>query len=354
MSDTLDPANLTPSASLNRVRFTELAGLGLPTGMVGWAAYALLSARALATLTTRHGADDAARRFGERLGWLLVTLRQGDPASRAARPDWDDSYWDHWASIKTVYLGGGIVSGASGPGVALHAQRVLANVGMMDCTVAVAPWPEHLPLIGAARAVSEAAPETGSSVVLDFGQSFVKRGLVEVTDRTVTAIRIAPRIGARFMEIGHGGSDPTAEEIERLGDEIVRTMAETWRAASVTNRDTGRDVSTTVVASIAAYVRDGQPLARQGGAYSYLLGLSDRLDWWLGERLSSVLDRPMSVRLLHDGTAAGLALAGVPNAAVIALGTALGVGFPPSDEACRPLSSQFVVRDPHGQPSSPP
>jgi hypothetical protein len=354
MNDTLDPANLTPAASLNRVRFTELAGLGLPAGMVGWAAYALLSARALASLTTRHGADEAARRFGERLGWLLVTLRRGDPASRAARPDWDDSYWRHWASIDTVYLGGGVVSGASGPAVALHAQLILASIGMTDCRVAIAPWPEHLSLIGAARASSEADPETGASVVLDFGQSFVKRGLVEVDAGTVTAIRIAPRVAARFMEIGHGGSDPTADEIARLGYEMVRTMAETWRAAAVANRETGRDVSTTIVASIAAYVRDGQPLARQGGAYSYLLGLSDRLESWLAERLSSALGRPMSVRLLHDGTAAGLAMAGVPNAAVIALGTALGVGFPPPDEGCRPLSSQFVVRDPHGQPASTP
>src|SRR4051794_36574098 len=110
MIDPLDPANLTPAASLNRLRFTELAGLDLPDGMVGWAAYALLSARAMASLTARHGiGDEAARRFGERLGWLLATLKRGDPASRSARPDWDDSYWRHWASVKTVYLGGGVV-----------------------------------------------------------------------------------------------------------------------------------------------------------------------------------------------------------------------------------------------------
>ena len=35
------------------------------------------------------------------------------------------------------------------------------------------------------------------------------------------------------------------------------------------------------------------------------------------------------VGMIHDGTAAAAAFAGEPNAAIIALGSALGVGFPP-------------------------
>lgn len=57
--------------------------------------------------------------------------------------------------------------------------------------------------------------------------------------------------------------------------------------------------------------------------------------------MSSGLD----VRLLHDGTAAASAMAGEAHAAVITLGTALGVGFPPGAGSCRPLAPGFLVAD---------
>ena len=79
-----------------------------------------------------------------------MTLRRGDAASRAVRPDWDDTYWRHWAGISTVYLGGGIVSGRLGPRLVEHASRTLAEAGMAACAIRLAPWPAHLPSIGTA------------------------------------------------------------------------------------------------------------------------------------------------------------------------------------------------------------
>ncbi len=337
VSDGLDLANLTPVASLNRVRFTELAGLPIPAGMVGWAAYALLSAKALADLTTRHGsADEAARRFGERLGWLLATLKRGDPASRAARPDWDDTYWGHWAAIRQVFLGGGVVSGSQGPVVAEHAERLLSRVGITNCTVAVAPWPEHLPLVGAARSAHDAS----ATVVLDFGQSFVKRGWALAENGSLTALRLLPRQPARWTDLG-SRAEPPIEDVRALADFMIQSMVDTWRKA----QETEPEVSTTVATSIASYVHDGQPLPRQGGAYPQLLRLTDNVERWLSERLSEESGRPMAVRLLHDGTAAARALAGEPHAAVITLGTALGVGFPSSATPCLPLSPRFALLD---------
>jgi hypothetical protein len=336
MSDGLDPTNLTPAASLNRVRFTELPGLELPDGMVGWAAYALLSARALASLTARHGEREAARRFGERLGWLLATLMRGDPASRAARPDWDDSYWRHWASIGQVYLGGGLVSGAHGTGVAEHAGRILSQAGLADCSVAVAPWPEHLAVIGAARA----APDAPAVVVLDFGHSFVKRACALYEDGALATLGCLPRLPATWTDIA-SGSEPAIEDVRRLAEHMVETMAGTVRAALSVEPELSR----TVCVSIASYVRDGRPLPRQGGAYPQLLRLSEDVEGWLSDHLSEAVGKPMSVRLLHDGTAAARAMAGQSDAAVITLGTALGIGFPPPDDSSRPISPRFVVRD---------
>src|SRR5215212_1746695 len=69
MSTGLDPAQLTPAASLNRVRFVEVPGLALPPDMLGRTAYELLSARALDDLSRQDANMGAvARRFGERLG----------------------------------------------------------------------------------------------------------------------------------------------------------------------------------------------------------------------------------------------------------------------------------------------
>ncbi|MFN8637793.1 MAG: hypothetical protein U0893_28405 [Chloroflexota bacterium] len=339
IGDRLDPANLTPAASLNRVRFTPLSGLPIPAGMVDWAAYALLSAKALSDLTTRHGGQEAARRFGERLGWLLVTLRLGDPASRAVREDWDDSYWRHWASITTVFLGGGVVSGDIGPDIAQHASQLLASCGMADCAVSVAPWPEHLPLVGAARTVHDSS----SAVVLDFGGSFVKRAIAHYEDGHLAALRIVPRLPARLPELP-GGAEPTSEQTQVLGAQIVATMADTWLGA----RSVYPELSTTIVSSIASYLRDGQPLARQGGTYASLLALSENLSAWLSERISSRLGHEISVRLLHDGTAAAHAVAGAERTAVITLGTALGVGFAPAAND-RPLSPSFAVVEARSQ-----
>ena len=49
------------------------------------------------------------------------------------------------------------------------------------------------------------------------------------------------------------------------------------------------------------------------------------------ERVSAELDRRISVKLLHDGTAAATTYAGERHTAVITIGTALGIGFPSED-----------------------
>jgi hypothetical protein len=55
----------------------------------------------------------------------------------------------------------------------------------------------------------------------------------------------------------------------------------------------------------------------------------------------------MAVHAIHDGTAAALAHAGSAHRAVIVLGTALGVGFPPTkDDGLCPLTFATPSSDP--------
>ena len=376
MSGGFDPEHLTPAASLNRVRIVELPGVAVGPDVPGQTGYALLSARALADLVrraadalglddvcdaepavllprfdrcfvdgdadVRAAADAVARRFGRRLGYLILALRRGDEANRRARPDWDDGYWSHWASVRTIHLTGGVVSGRLGPRLVEHAAGTLDEAGMTDCAVRVSTWPTVLPLVGAARS---APPESEGAALFDFGHSFVKRGCAGYRDGTLTELRLLPGLPARWTTTP-GFAEPTPEQVERLADFMVDVLTEAWQSI----RALGHPLTRTLVVSVASYARDGRPLSRQGGVYAALATLSDNVAGWLSRRVSDRLARSVEVALLHDGTAAARAYAGEAHAAVMALGTSLGVGFPPPAARLRPVAPTFAVAEPESPP----
>jgi hypothetical protein len=355
MTDRLDPERLTPAASLNRVRIVELPGVAAEPEVLGRTAYELLSAEALAEIVRQHAdalglvgvsaaepadllprfdrcfADDEmtvrataeaiARRCGRRLGSLVLTLRRGDAANRRARPDWDDSYWAHWAAVRTIHIAGGVVTGNLGPRLVEHAARTLADAGMTDCDVRVASWPVLLPLIGAART---AGPASVAAVVLDFGQSFVKRGHAHYQDGTLTELHLLPSLSSCVCRHAQWrGADPGAGAAP--GDFMATVMADIWQAARALNHP----LTPMLVASFASYVRDGQPLPRQGGPYAALLTLPDNLARWLSDRSPIVSDSRSRSSCSMTARRRRARTPGESHAAVIMLGTALGVGFPP-------------------------
>jgi hypothetical protein len=363
----LDPLHLTPTASLNRLRIVDLPGVVLDPDVGGKTGYELLSVAALAAAIRRDAAalglrddeeDDGAvlrafdrclvaddpavrgaaqalaARFGRRLGYLLATLRRGDAINRRARPDWDDTYWRHWAGICRVWIGGGLVSGHLGP----HLLRQAAAVGDGETPAYVlrlAAEPALLPLIGAARSVPVGCQ---TAVVCDFGQSEIKRALAVYEGTMLVALRLLPRLPARFATPNRDGAITTGQ-VRQLADELVAILADTWRAAHAR----GPRPAPVLVTSLAAYVRDGQPLPRQGGAYATLHRLSANLGQWLSCRVSERAGHPLEVVLLHDGSAAAQVYAGEALAAVLLLGTALGVGFPPPRGSLRPITRHLLV-----------
>jgi hypothetical protein len=301
----LDPCRLDPVASLNRARLD------------GRDARGLLSAPALAGLVEEAGlrpdgplrsyldrclADElpvahaVAAEFGTRLGRLLAALRAGD---RAVKPEWDDTWWDRWAGTTTVWLGGGLGAGAFG---ALVAARAAELVGPR-CRVVVAPDPTDLPLVGAARL---AARPDGSALVLDFGHTLVKRAVAGYADgRLVSLRRLGPVPAA--PEDTPGGP---------LADAVAATVAEAWA-------DAGRPPGPVVVA-MAAYVKDGRPVRVPLGTYTRLADVPGRLP----ARLHELVGTELPLVLVHDGTAAAQAVPPDQHAAVVLLGTSIGVGYP--------------------------
>ncbi len=363
MTGGFDPRHLTPDASLNRVRILDLPGVALPPEVCGALAYDLLSATALADhVRSRAGqlglgavnatepdvllrrfdecfehpdaairaeAEGVAQQFGAYLGYVLLTLKRGDRANRAVRPEWGDSHWQHWASVTRVHIGGGVVAGRLGPRLVAHAAQTLRDAGINDCCVQLARWPTLLPLVGAARAMPPAGPP---AVVLDFGHSFIKRARAEYHHDTLTALHLLPALPTPPTEL-------TAEGVGRLAEYLASVVAESTCEAA----EPGVALAPTVVVSLAAYVRDGQPMPRTGDPFAAMSAIAGNLEIWLSQRASERAGQPLEVALLHDGTAAACACAGEERTAVITMGTALGVGFSPSADGLRPIGPGFSI-----------
>jgi hypothetical protein len=355
-----DPVNLTVSASLNRARIVELPGIVPDPDVRGRTGYELLGAQALsaaiaeraaalgldaacapaellpafdrclgaADLDIRATAHTLARRFGRSLGYLLLMLRRGDAANRRARADWDASVWEHWATVRTVWLGGGIASGELGSQLAEHAAAVLEEAGDALPAVRVATYPRALPLIGTARSLPQTEPELPyeKALVFDFGGTSIKRACAAYAHGVLDALNLLPPISTERLTAGEAAESLDVEQAaHRLADRMAEVIAETWNAA-------GADVPLrpNIGASAAVYIRDGHPLAQPVGVYRFLHELPRPASQWLARRVAERVGRPVTLTLLHDGTAAARTHAGVAQGAAIMLGTALGVGYSPS------------------------
>ncbi len=366
MSTSLNPQQLTPAASLNRV---PLLGLdSWEPGLADKTAYDLLSLQALTDELVQHAqelglssdpaerallphlfgrcfeaqepsirasSEAIARRFGRRLGYLIKTLKRGQPRDRQARPDWDDSYWHHWSDILQIRLGGGLAAGQLGQRLCAAAQAVIDEHVMTTCRLQVATWPVLLPLIGCARS----SPATdGTTLVFDFGQSFVKRASASYRDGKLLTLRLLPAIPVSWDTICPS-SQTEREQAQSVAEYMSNVMAGAWQDAA----QHGLDHSTALIASIASYIIDNQPLARQGGPYALLRLLPDNAGDWIAVKSSGYVGRQLALSLLHDGTAAARTYAGEEHAVVIMLGTALGIGFPPAAHTLHLVDPCFKV-----------
>lgn len=83
------------------------------------------------------------------------------------------------------------------------------------------------------------------------------------------------------------------------------------------------------------------------GAYTSLDHLSLDIRAWFCAQIGAAIDTPrgaVEIEWVHDCDVAACALAGRPDAAVLMLGSALGVGFVPPAEGYRPLAEHFVLK----------
>lgn len=355
---------LDPTWSLNRVYIANLPGLDIPDGVKGKTAYELVSAEALARLvrqqvtalqlepnqsdhalrlgfdvclqsdtpSIRAAANEVARTIGRSFGYVLLTLKRGDQVNRDARPEWTAVHWERWSGITRVWLGGGLVSGNLGPHIAHCASQVMQENGVDDYVIRVSPYGAALPLVGAARYVP---PGADSAAVLDFGSTVIKCAWVTCQNNQIVELCRLPEQAVRRTSIS-AHYETALEQATGLIDGMVATIFKTWMNA----RRIGFSPSRTIPMSVAAYVQDGKPLT---GIYGRANLVTDNLARELGSQLSAKLGASISVKLLHDGTAAAAAYAGERDTAVIMLGTALGIGFPGEDAGLQPMREGLAI-----------
>lgn len=343
-----DPQALRPEVSLNRL---VLAGDDLPQALQGRSAHELVSSMALGKLAEEqlhlppaeaHAGfwvrlrvgDDRARaigeELGERLGWVLAALHRGTVAQRVVRPEWDDAIWAHWAGVRRVVLGGGLAAEPLGGLIAQRAETRLRACGMDALHVEASPWAEELALVGLARL------GVGLRLVSDFGGTRLKQGWAEGDAQSVARLQLSAPILLGWDAL-LAGEDRDAEQ---EGAIVAQAMAAHLSAALQVHPE----ASSTVAVSVAAYVRDGQPLLAQRGIYMRLAHLAGRAEEEIAARVMAQSGWQVRVKLVHDGSAAALAYAGSARTAVLMIGTALGIGFAPEDaSALHPLAPDFQV-----------
>jgi len=326
-----DPASLDGEASLNklvigRVRGAQPAHLGEKGGdLLGRDAIVrLLQQRcgvdvrddavsdwlAAAIAADRPRAAGVVDEVGDRLASLLATLR--DPATAAAAAGGRRTYLEVWQTLDAVVLGGGLMKGVVGERVAARAAAVLTAGGADPPTVRVARHPEWLALVGAARSASGRDAQV---IVLDGGQTSIKRGIAQLNGHSLVSVRLFAPVPVSSLS----KSD--------LPGVVARS------AAALRERHPG--TAPEVMFSVASYVRDGKPVRDRESMYEQL------------DPASMLSAFGVRVRLMHDGSAAWRGADTEARSAVIMLGTWLGVGIGPHRERLCSFSPGFTIETDH-------
>lgn len=261
-----------------------------------------------------------AKKYGYRLGMLLLTLKTGLEENRKARPEWTDSHWDYWANVKNVILTGGLASGYFGKYMVEQAYTVFARAGMKSYNLI---RNENGSKTGASGCLTQVEGNSPVHIVFDFGQTKVKRVIFVKEEQTKEARMIElPSFHSINMDVHIDDSNEKYRQAQELHEYLLNIIVETYKEA-VSYGEVGWEVAI----SIANYVIDGRIYDKRGG-YAKLAALGDNYAGILASDLEKRLGRSIMVRLIHDATAAALNYKEYEDAVCITLGTAFGVGFP--------------------------
>ncbi len=326
--DVFDPENLNPDASLNKLVIGPVSGA--QPAHVGANGGDLLGRDAIVRLVqhrcgvvVRHdavsdwlvaameadpsgGPAAVVEEMGDRLASLVATLR--DPGSAESATGGRRTYLEVWQNLDLVILGGGLMKGAVGERVAARAGAVLATGRAAAPAVRVALYPVWLPLLGAARS---ARGNESLVIVLDCGQTSLKRGVALIRGERLVSVRVFASLPVTAVR---------ASDLPLFVALAVREL-----------RKHHVGTASQVVVSVASYIDNGRSVPDPGSIY-------EQLDPAV---MQSRFGIPL--HLMHDGSAAWRGLGADAPSAVIMLGTWLGVGIGPHRARLRRYAADFRI-----------
>lgn len=264
-------------------------------------------------------AKEIAVKFGKRLGLILLTLKTALPENKAVRKCWNDSHWEYWKNIENIIAVGGLTSGEFGRRLVDTAQRTCSINGIPAYKIIIFENAYNTGVIGCARLLEN---PNGTNLLMDFGQTNMKRSIIKRENSEIVFIENLPLISSKYMDWDIEDDDEKHYQAVLLHRHIMQAVVDAYCHAERKGK-----VNPEIVISIASYTHNGI-LDENRGGYAKLCVLYKNYGEYLSEELSSVLKTQIKVTLVHDGTAVALCFADYKNSVCVTLGTFVGVGFP--------------------------
>lgn len=261
------------------------------------------------------------KKFGNRLGLLFLALKEGDSENRAAREDWTDEHWEYWAQISDIILVGGLASGKLGEILKKQVYYVFSLRNIVPYNIHLYDNSSYVGVLGCATQISAA---DGVNVVMDFGQTSIKRCIVTKSSGEITEIKTLDSYPSKYMDWEMPSDEEKLRQAKKLHKYLIKAIEDTYNTAKTLTK---AEPNSEIVISIASYVIDGALNAERSG-YAKLCSLGANYAeclWW---DLSGSLRKDVIVKLIHDGTAMALNFSDRKNTVCMSLGSYFGVGFP--------------------------
>ena len=264
-------------------------------------------------------AQRVAKKFGNRLGLLFLTLKTALPENRAARDDWDDACWAYWQEIETIILTGGLASSMLGRRFKEYIHNVFDLAGVKPYHIMLFDNGTYIGMMGVAQRLME---DDTVSLVMDLGHTGIKRAVIGKRGGEIAEFLPQESLRSLYMQSRFDSEGEKRDNAIALHRYLVKTIASSYRIGL-----NGAPLSDTVLISIANYTHNGILNDKRGG-YAKLCAIDSDYAKVLEDDLSGELHRDIKVRLVHDSTASALYFADVDNSVCVTLGTGFGVGFP--------------------------
>lgn len=269
--------------------------------------------------TIRECALGIARKYGYRLGLILLTLKTGLQENRDARIDWNDQHWEYWSQLDRIILAGGLTHTVFGEKLKIYANEIFKMADVDPYDILLFNNAAHLGVKGCATLIKE---RHTSNLVFDFGQTRIKRSLITVRNNEIKEQVFLESYESKHMQFATKDEDERKSEGMKLHQYIKSTIIDTYNELKDCH-NIGQDI----VISIASYVIDGKLNDHRGG-YAKLSSVTDNYEKFLAKELEKELQKKFNIKFVHDGTAISLYFKEYKNTVCLSLGTAIGVGYP--------------------------